>query len=272
MENTEKIRLFDSHAHYFDKRFDEVGGADGILIEEVFGACVSRVINVGTNNKNNTVCIEQAARYEGMYAAVGIHPEDSRYCESSALDELAELERIIGDTRNRKEKKIVAIGEIGLDYHYEGYDKARQAEFFDAQMELAGRLDMPVIIHDREAHGNCFDTVLRHPRVRGVFHSYSGSAEMASELVRRGWYISFSGVVTFKNASRVKEVAASIPSERLLIETDCPYLAPHPYRGQINHSGLMIHTASALAELKGMTLSELARVTYDNANELFGIK
>lgn len=272
MENTDKIRLFDSHAHYFDKRFDEVGGADGILRNEVYGNCVSRVINVGTNNTNNLLCIEQAARYDGMYAAVGIHPEDARYCEADASSEIAELERIIGDVGNRKEKKIVAIGEIGLDYHYEGFDKVRQAEFFDAQMELAKKLDMPVIIHDREAHGDCFETVLRHPEVRGVFHSYSGSAEMAAELVRRGWYISFSGVLTFKNASRIKDVAASIPCERLLIETDAPYLAPHPHRGKMNHSGLMIYTVEVLAEIKGVSLSEIAEITYNNANELFQIK
>ena len=171
-----------------------------------------------------------------------------------------------------EKRKIVAIGEIGLDYHYEGFDKARQAEFFDAQMHLAKKLGMPVIIHDREAHGDCFETVLRHPDVRGVFHSYSGSAEMAAELVRRGWYISFSGVLTFKNASRIKEVAASIPCERILIETDAPYLAPHPHRGKTNHSGLMIYTAQTLAEIKGMSLDEIAELTYNNASELFDIK
>ena len=272
MENSEKIRLFDTHAHYFDKRFGEVGGADAILRAEVFGGAVSRVINVGKNNKNNLACIEQAGKYDGMYAAVGIHPEDARYCEGSVSEEISALADIIGDRENRARKKIVAIGEIGLEYHYEGFDKSRQAQFFDAQMELARELDMPVIIHDREAHGDCFDMALRYPEVRGVFHSYSGSAQMAAELVRRGWYISFSGVVTFKNASRVKEVAASIPLDRLLVETDAPYLAPHPYRGKMNHSGLMIYTASTLAEIKGMTLSELARVTYDNASELFGIK
>lgn len=272
MENTKKIQLFDSHAHYFDRRFEEVGGADAILRSEVFGGDVSRVINVGTNNKNNLICIEQTGLWEGMYAAVGIHPEDARYCEGSVAEEVARLADIIGDKESRAAKKIVAIGEIGLDYHYEGFDKARQAEFFDAQMELAEMLDMPVIIHDREAHGDCFETVLRHPRVRGVFHSYSGSTEMAAELVRRGWYISFSGVVTFKNASRVKDVAASIPLDRLLIETDAPYLAPHPYRGKMNHSGLMIHTAHTLAIIKEISTEELAAHTYDNACRLFGIK
>ena len=157
------------------------------------------------------------------------------------------------------------------DFTYSDFVQITSDEFFDVQMELAERLDMPVIIHDREAHGDCFETVLRHPRVRGVFHSYSGSTEMAAELVRRGWYISFSGVVTFKNASRVKEVAASIPSDRLLIETDAPYLAPHPHRGKINHSGLMRLTAQRLAEIKGMSVDEVIRVTRDNTKALFGI-
>lgn len=265
------MKLFDSHAHYFDKKYDAVGSADSVLQNDVFGADVERVINVGTNNKNSLICIQQAARYDGMYAAVGIHPEDIVYC-GSISDEIGRLADIIGDAQNRTEKKIVALGEIGLDYHYEGFDRALQAEYFDAQMELAHKLDLPVIIHDREAHGDCFETVLRHKGVRGVFHSYSGSSEMAAELIKRGWYISFSGVVTFKNATRVREVVATIPMDRLLIETDAPYLAPHPYRGKINHSGLMRYTAEAIAEIKGVSAEDISEITYNNAAELFGIK
>ena len=265
------IELFDSHAHYFDRKLDEIGGADKVLREEVFCGKVRRVINVGTNNKTNLLCIEQAVRYKGMYAAVGIHPEDVSFCGdiSAELDKLAE---IIGDRENRRQKKIVALGEIGLDYHYEGFDKALQAEYFDAQMDMAHSLELPVIIHDREAHGDCFETVLRHKGVRGVFHSYSGSAEMAAELIKRGWYISFSGVVTFKNAPRVREVVSRTPIDKMLIETDCPYLAPVPYRGRINHSGLVEYTAAAIAEIKGITLEEVARMTYKNASELFGLQ
>lgn len=265
------IELFDSHAHYFDKRFDEAGGADKVLREEVFGKGVLGVINVGTNNESNLRCIEQAARYGNMYVAVGIHPEDVAYCRGNVFDEVEILKGIIGDRENRKDKKIVALGEIGLDYHYEGFDKELQMKYFDAQMEMAPQLDLPVIIHDREAHGDCFECVLRHKGVRGVFHSYSGSAEMAAELIKRGWYISFSGVVTFKNASRVREVVASVPTERILIETDAPYLAPHPYRGRINHSGLIEYTAAAIAEIKGTDIEQIAKATYNNARELFGI-
>ena len=275
METIEKYKLthalFDTHAHYFDKRLDEMGGADKILREEVFDKGVGRVVNVGTNNENNLVCIAQAQKYDGMYAAVGLHPEDIRYCKGSLEDEIETLRNIIGDKANRRAKKIVALGEIGLDYHYEGFDKDRQAKFFDAQMCLAEELDMPVIIHNREAHGDCFECVLRHPKVRGVFHSYSGSAEMAAELIRRGWYISFSGVVTFKNATRVREVVASVPTERLLIETDCPYLTPHPFRGRVNHSGFIRYTAEAIAEIKGMSFEEIVEITDRNGLELFQI-
>lgn len=275
METIEKYKLthalFDTHAHYFDKRLDEIGGADKILKEEVFDKGVGRVVNVGTNNENNLICIVQAQKYDGMYAAVGLHPEDIRYCKGSLEDEIETLRNIIGDKTNRRAKKIVALGEIGLDYHYEGFDKDRQANFFDAQMCLAEELDIPVIIHNREAHGDCFECVLRHPNVRGVFHSYSGSAEMAAELIRRGWYISFSGVVTFKNATRVREVVASVPTERLLIETDCPYLTPHPFRGRVNHSGFIRYTAEAIAEIKGMSFEEIVEITDRNGLELFQI-
>lgn len=268
------MQIFDTHAHYFDRRFENEaeGGADAIL-SRIMPDPVYRVINVGTNCQNAHLAIAQAARYEGMYAAVGIHPEDCHYItdENAALDE---LRAILGDRESRKRNKLVALGEIGLDYHYENYgeipmDKAKQARFFEAQMELARELDLPVIIHDREAHGDCFETVLRHPEVRGVFHSYSGSADMARELVRRGWYISFSGTLTFKNANRVREAASAVPRDRLLIETDAPYLAPHPHRGKLNHSGLLIHTLDTLAEIWSCTPEEAAEITAQNAEKLF---
>lgn len=258
-------KLFDSHAHYFDERFEDL--ADKILTEEVFGKNVGKVINVGTNNKNNLTCLMQAKKYENMYVALGIHPDDCQYCEKSPEEEVAELERLI--TSERESGKVVAIGEIGYDFHYDGFDKDKQREFFELQMKLAEKLSLPVCIHDREAHGPCFDMALAYPGVKGVFHSYSGSAEMARELVKRGWYISFSGVLTFKNAERVREVAASVPLKNILIETDAPYLAPHPFRGKLNHSGLTEYTAATLAEVKGITPDEAARITYENAERLF---
>lgn len=263
------MKLFDSHAHYFDSRLDGLGGADKVLSEEVFGKEVERLVNVGTSYKSSLLAIGQAKKYDGMYAAVGVHPEDARELPDDPKEELTLIRSLL---ENKAENKIVAIGEIGFDYHYEGHDKAKQARYFEEQMKLARELSMPVIIHDREAHGDCFDMILKYPDVKGVFHSYSGSAEMAAELVKRGWYISFSGVLTFKNARKVVEVAEKVPLDRVLIETDTPYLAPHPYRGQINHSGLVRYAAEKLAEIKGMSVDEIADVTFDNASRLFGIK
>ena len=262
------MKLFDSHAHYFDSRLEGLGGADKVLADEVFGGEVARVINVGTSGKTNLLCIEQAKKYDEMYAAVGIHPEDARELPDDPAEEILQLHSFLD---NKKENKIVAIGEIGFDYHYEGYDKEKQARYFEAQMKLARELSMPVVIHDREAHGDCFEMILKYPEVTGVFHSYSGSSEMAAELVKRGWYISFSGVLTFKNARKAVEVAQSVPLDRVLIETDTPYLAPHPYRGQINHSGLVRYTAEKLAEIRGLSADEIADITFYNASRLFRI-
>ena len=262
-------KLFDTHAHYFDERFEDI--ADSILQCEVFGKNIGKVINVGTNNKNNLVCLEQARRYENMYVALGIHPEDCQHLEKSPEEEVGELEKIILRELLREDSRVVAIGEIGYDFHYEGYDREKQKKYFELQMQLAKKLSLPVCVHDREAHGPCFDMVLEHPCVTGVFHSFSGSAEMARELVKRGWYISFSGVLTFKNAARVREVAASVPLDRILIETDAPYLAPHPFRGKLNHSGLTEYTATTLAEIKGIAPDEAAKITFDNAERLFSL-
>ncbi|MBE6576796.1 MAG: TatD family deoxyribonuclease [Ruminococcaceae bacterium] len=264
--------IFDSHAHYFDTRFkEETEGADVILKRDVFGRGIDGVINIGTNNENSRICIAQAQKYEKMYATVGIHPEDVGYCKGSVDEELAQLCELFATPDIRKKNKVVALGEIGLDYHYEGFDKALQQEYFDRQLDIAKQYDLPVVIHDRDAHGDCFETVIRHGGVRGVFHSFSGSREMAMELVKRGWYISFSGVLTFKNARKCVEVAEAVPMDKILIETDCPYLAPHPYRGKINHSGLMYLTAQKLAEIKGISYSEAVAKTRENVRELFGV-
>lgn len=263
------MNLFDTHAHYIDARFEEEyeGGADALL-PEVFASGVSYIINVGTNPENSVKAIDQAKRYEGMYAAVGIHPSDSYFLEGTPDGEIVKIRALLD---KREENKIVALGEIGLDYHYEETDKEEQSEYFEKQIRLALEYDLPVIIHDRDAHGDCFDTVRKYPELRGVFHSFSGSREMALDLVRRGWYISFSGVVSFKNAPKVKEAAAAVPSDRILIETDCPYLAPVPHRGKLNHSGLMIHTLSALAEARGEDAEILAKKLMQNSKELFKI-
>lgn len=268
--------IFDSHAHYFDKKFDTLEGGADALLAQWMPTPVERVINVGTNLRTSAAAVAMAARHEGMYAAVGIHPEDCHFL-SDPEQALIELERLLGNATVRRVQKIVALGEIGLDYHWQSYgpegeipmDKGKQAFFFEAQLALAARMRLPVILHDREAHGDCFETVLRFPQVKGVFHSYSGSPEMARELCRRGWYISFSGSLTFKNAGRVREAAAAVPREQLLVETDAPYLAPHPLRGQLNHSGLLTYTLAVLAELWGCSPEEAAQRTSQNAEKLF---
>ena len=258
--------IFDSHAHYFDSRYDnETDGADAVL-QEVFSNGIGTIINVATNNGNVGRCLAQVQKYPGMYAAVGIHPEDAQQLHLDPDHELSILEDTLEDCVKHK---IVALGEIGFDYHYEPVNYDLQKIFFERQMQLAQKYQLPVIIHDREAHGDCFDMICRFPEVKGVFHSYSGSAEMARELVRRGWYISFSGVVTFKNAERVRKVAATIPPDRLLAETDCPYLAPHPNRGKINRSDYMSYTIATLAELFEVLPQQMVEMTRKNAETLF---
>jgi TatD DNase family protein len=180
---------------------------------------------------------------------------------------LADLKAHIVSNRD----KIVALGEIGLDYHWEPIEKSRQKEYFYSQLDLAEELSIPVIIHDREAHGDSFDAVADRKNIRGVFHSYSGSYEMAKDLIDRGWYISFSGTITFKNAERVREVAKRLPRDRVLIETDAPYLTPHPYRGKVNHSGYLEYTNEALASVWGIDVNECAKLTEENAKRLFGV-
>ena len=263
-------KLFDSHAHYYDTRFEQEGDGADALLTALFADNVGTIVNIGTDIENCKTCIAQAAKYENMYCAVGIHPSDGlQYDDPDRA--LSELEQLLGTPESRKAQKIVAIGEIGLDYYWNPDEKQRQAYIFEKQLQLAQKHGLPVIIHDREAHGDCFDTVCRYPDVRGVFHSYSGSAEMAKDLVRRGWYISFSGVATFKNAPKVREAIATVPNDRILIETDAPYLAPVPHRGKMNHSGLMIHTAEAVAAVKGITTDAAIALTAENAKRLFGI-
>lgn len=260
-------RMLDSHAHYYDSRFfEELGGTDALL-EALFETDLSAIVNIGTDPQYSRLVVSEAAKWPHMYATVGIHPGDGqRLPDIDAA--LAEIEAMLPGAR---EKKIVAIGEIGLDYHYDDTDRDKQLYFFEKQLEMAEKWHLPVVIHDREAHGDCFDAICRHPAVTGVFHSYSGSAEMAKDLCRRGWYISFSGTVTFKNAPKVREAVAAVPLDRLLTETDAPYLAPVPYRGKLNHSGYMRYTAAAMAQVKGITPDEMVRATRENAERLFNI-
>ena len=262
------MEYFDSHAHYNDGRFTEEypGGADA-AIRDAYGLGIRYILNAGTNPDTSRESIALAEQYPFMYAAVGLHPEDAMHVPDS------DIPHVLADIRTlAAHSKVVAIGEIGLDYHWDPDGRERQIRLFDAQLSLAEELSLPVIVHDRDAHGDAFDTVRAHPGVRGVFHSFSGSAEMARQLSMMGWYISFSGTVSYKNAAKVREAAAAVPHDRLLIETDAPYLAPVPHRGKRCHSGLLPHTLAALAEIRGISVEEAAKLTLTNAKRFYGIE
>lgn len=258
------MKLFDTHTHYDDEKFDEVGRYE--LIETLLHDEVDYILGAAVNGTTSRFAIDTAARFENYYAAVGIHPQNcGEYSDPEAA--LCEIEQLA------KSPKVKAIGEIGYDFYWEDNPTPDvQKVYFDGQMAIAKRLSLPVIIHDREAHGATMDMILSHPDVIGVLHSYSGSAEMAKELVKRGWYISFSGVITYKNATRLAEVVPTIPLDRILVETDCPYLSPVPMRGKMNHSGYVKYTAAKAAELCGVGYEDFVNKTTENAKRLFGIK
>ena len=252
--------LFDTHAHYNASQFD----ADrDVVLSALSAQGVGLVVNPGCDLESSRQAIALAERYPFVYAAVGVHPEDCAGWQDSDVDELRRLAAL---------PKVVAVGEIGLDYYWEeNPPRELQKRVFRAQMALAQELDLPVIVHDREAHGDSMDIVREFPQVRGVFHCFSGSVEMAQELVRRGWMISFTGVLTYKNARKAVEAAQAIPIDRLMIETDSPYMAPVPHRGERNHSGLVVHTCRRLAEIKGIDAEECARITMENGRRFFRI-
>lgn len=261
------MKYFDSHAHYYDERFcDEIEGGADTLLTALFSEQVSYIVNIGTAPNTCREAIAQAKRYANMYTALGIHPSDAQYLDNVDAA-LCEIEEMLRDQDN----KAVALGEIGLDYHYPDTNRELQLSVFDRQMQMAQRLALPVVIHDREAHADIMEVVRRYPKVKGVFHSFSGSAEMAKELVRLGYMISFSGTVTFTNARRVVEACAAIAMEHILIETDAPYLAPHPERGTLNHSGKLVFTNRRVAELHGISEQEAAAITEQNAKQFFRI-
>ena len=261
------MKYFDSHAHYYDERFSSECdmGVDNLL-GSLFENNVSFIINVGTSPETSKEAIDQAKKYDNMYTAIGIHPSDARFL-SDPEREIEEIKNLILDKAN----KCVALGEIGLDYHYPDTNKEMQMRYFEGQMNLAEELDIPVVIHDRESHEDVMNVIRRHPKVKGVLHSFSGSKEMAEELVKLGWYISFSGTISFTNARKPKEVAAVLPKDKVLIETDAPYLAPHPHRGTLNHSGKLEFTNRALSAVWGISEEDCARITEENAKRFFNL-
>lgn len=250
---------FDTHAHYDDKAFDDDRYA---LLARLNKEGVQCIIDPGCDLKSSQTAIALAERVPFVYAAVGFHPEElNQYTEEDfcRIEELA------------AHPKCAAIGEIGLDYYWDASHKAEQQALFRRQIDLALRLDKPVIIHDREAHGDCLEIIREYPALRGVFHCYSGSKEMAEELLGRGWYLGFDGPITYKNARKALEVLACCPINRILIETDSPYLSPVPMRGKRNDSGNLPHVVDKIAEIKGLSHETVAAATMANGRRLFGI-
>ena len=251
--------IFDTHAHYDDECFDEDRFE---LLDEMLASNVSSIINCGCTVESSKTSIAFAEKYPQIYAAVGIHPQNAAEESADALEKIEQL---------AKHERVVAIGEIGLDYHYDYTPKDMQIEYFEKQILLAKKLDLPVIVHDREAHQDCVEMLLKH-KPGGVMHCFSGSVETAKQLTDIGFYIGLGGSVTFKNAKKPAEVAASIDLDRLLLETDCPYMTPVPFRGRRNNSSLIIHTAEKIAELRGITAQEVIDRARENTYRLFNIK
>lgn len=251
--------IFDTHAHYDDKKFD----ADR---REVLAAMpakgVSLIVDPGCDGESSRAACALAQEFPFVYAAVGWHPEEWQSWNGESMALLRTL---------CSRPKVVAIGEIGLDYYWDTEHKALQKEMFERQLSLAIERKLPVIVHDREAHGDCLEIVMNYPEARGVFHCFSGSVEMARELLRRGWYLGFDGPITYKNAVKALDVIAACPTDRMLLETDSPYLSPVPNRGKRNDSRNLPYIAARIAEIKGMTTEEVAEVTLQNGKQLFGL-
>lgn len=250
--------IFETHAHYLKEDF----GDDLIsLLESMPQHGIEKIIAVGYDLASSAEEITLAHRFDFVCAAAGVHPEN---CYNLPQDWLQRLAEMLAD------EKVCALGEIGLDYHYDNTDKAVQAEVFSQQLQLAQRLDLPVIIHSRDA---CEDTmtILKQHKPRGVVHCFSGSAETAAEVVKLGMYVGFTGVLTFKNAKKALAACAAVPLDRLLLETDCPYMAPVPHRGKRCDSSMLHFTAAKMAEIKGVSTEEMIEIAADNARRLFGI-
>ena len=252
--------IFDSHAHYIDDAFNEDRKE---VIENLKKENVGAVLNCACTLEEMIETVELSKEYDFIYSAIGVHPSSADTFEDSQIEKMRELS---------KEKMVKAIGEIGLDYYWDDNpDRVIQRNVFRKQMSLAKELSLPVVIHDREAHEDTLNIIKEFPAVTGVVHCFSGSAEFAQECIKRGYYIGITGVITFNNAKKLKKVVDEIPMDKLLIETDCPYMAPVPFRGKRNDSRLLKYIIETIAEIKGITPEEVEQITYDNACELFNI-
>lgn len=252
--------LFDTHAHMNDPAFDT--DREQVLLG-LKDKGVEYMMNVGCCLDSSKDCVAMAEKYPFVYAAVGTHPDTADEVNEDVLNAYREM---------TKHPKVLAIGEIGLDYYYETIPREIQIKAFRMQMELARELNMPVIVHERNAHDDGMRVAKEFKDVTGVFHCYSGSAEMARQLVNMGWYIGFTGVLTFKNARKAVETAESIPLDRIVLETDCPFMAPEPFRGKRNDPGYLYRMAERLAEIRGISVEEVHQVTMENAKRLYRLE
>jgi len=250
---------FDTHAHYDSDAFD---GDRDALVSSLPEHGVGLVVDPGCDGESSLAAAALSEKYSFIYAAAGWHPEELDKLDGDGLELIRKLALL---------PKTVAIGEIGLDYYWDRERREEQKSLFRRQLELAMELDMPVIVHDREAHGDSLDIVREYRGIRGVFHCFSGSPEMAEELLKYGWYLGFDGPVTYKNARKQLEVLNMCPPERILAETDSPYMTPVPHRGERNDSGMLEFIVGKIAAVKGMTPEEAAALTYENGKRLFGI-
>ncbi len=253
------IWYFDSHAHYDARRFRE---DQETVLAAMEPAGVRRIMNIGCDLASSHTSIALAEDYDFIYAAVGSHPDDAASVDARLIETYRDL---------AKHPKVRAIGEIGLDYYYEDVPREKQQEAFRLQLALAKDLDMPVIIHQRDAYEDTLKIVDGFPGLRGVFHCFSGSVEYAKEVLKRGFYLGFTGVITFKNARKAVEVAEYAPLHRLLIETDCPYMAPEPFRGKRCDSTMLPKMAEKIGSLRGLPVEQIAKITRENAMTLFGV-
>jgi|LSQX01.1.fsa_nt_gb TatD DNase family protein len=254
------MKYFDTHAHYHDSRFeDDVHEVLSALPDKGVLRCVCPGVDVATSEQE----IALAEKYHFLYAAAGIHPHEAGEADEASFEQIEELLR---------HPKVVAVGEIGLDYHYDFSPRDVQQQVLRRQLEIARKHNLPVIIHDREAHEDCFNIVSEYPDVLGVFHCYSGSWEHAKRILNLGWYISFTGTITFKNARRVLETVRNMPADRIMVETDAPYMTPVPHRGKRNDSSYVSFICDKVAELRGITPEEAAELTLQNGNRFFGLE
>ncbi len=251
--------IFDTHAHYDAEQFRD-DRED--LLRSMPGRGVGRIVDPGCNAASSLAAVALAERHPFLWAAVGWHPEDWETWDGESMPLLREL---------TKNPRVCAVGEIGLDYYWDKEHKPLQKEMFERQICLALERDLPVIVHDRDAHEDCLEIALAYPGLRGVFHCYSGSPEMAEILLAHGWYLGFDGPVTYKNNKKAERVLAVTPPERILVETDSPYMSPEPLRGRRNDSANLRYVIDRIAEIKGMTPEETERVTMENGCRLFRI-